>query len=236
MTPAYRIRRRRNARRITLKVLPDRSVEVVAPPGLSERAIASMVEDRCDWIAAARARLLQQQQARAPELDDPFPTRIELPAIENTLIVHYDDSARRNRLDWSNRQLTIAGPRDAAQTARALIQALKTIAQHALEPQLHQLAGAHGYTLERVGWRNQKSRWGSCRRMRRGVGRLSLNIRLLLLPPASARSVLLHELAHIDHPNHSPAFWQRVEVIDPNYRQHQQVIKAATLELPIWIV
>ena len=236
MTQAYRIHRRRNARRITLKVLPDQSIEIVAPPGLSERAIALMVEDRRDWIARARARLLKQQQARSPALDNPFPKHIELPAINRLLSVHYDPTAQRNRLDWSAQQFTVAGAHDAERVSKALIQALKSIAKAELEPELHTLAQRHGYTLEHVGWRNQKTRWGSCRRTGQGSGRMSLNIRLLLLPPASARYVLAHELAHIDHPNHSPAFWQRVEALQPDYREHQQILKQATRQLPVWIV
>ena len=234
---AYRIRRRANARRITLKVLPDQSLEVVAPPRLSQRRIERMVAERGDWIAAARERILRQQQARAPELDNPFPTRIELPSIDAALSVQYDETCMRSCLNWpGDASLLIAGPKTSSNTAVALIRAMKEIAKVELEPKLLVLAETHGFELINVSWRNQKRRWGSCRKMAPNIGRISLNIRLLLLPPAVVRYVMLHELAHIEHPNHSPAFWRLVEQMQPDYRMHQQRIKQAALHLPCWIL
>lgn len=242
MTQAYRIRRHPNARRITLKVHPDQSLEVVAPPRLSERRIERFMHEQAGWIAVARARLLRQRQSRPAGLDDPFPRRVELPAIGSSLSVQYRHAqsgkcGARPRLHWDNEDaLLIAGPKTPDAVSAGLVQALKRIAANRLEPELHALAGEQGFNVERVSWRNQKSRWGSCRRIGPGVGRISLNIRLLLLPPESARYVLVHELAHIEHPNHSSAFWRCVENRQPDYREHQQAIKRASLNLPCWIL
>ena len=237
MTQAYRIRRHPNARRVTLKVLPDQSLEVVAPRQISERRIARFVRDQHDWIQAAKGRVLRQQRARSPLLDDPFPNRINLPSIGSALYVSYDESRARSRLQLDDEPtLLIAGSKTAERVATELIQAMKAIAKQRLEPRLHEIVETHGYCIEHVSWRNQKSRWGSCRRIAENIGRISLNIRLLLLPPTSADYVLIHELAHIDHPNHSAAFWQRVEQMQPDYRDHQRAIKRASLNLPRWIL
>ena len=64
----------------------------------------------------------------------------------------------------------------------------------------------------RVG--NQKSRWGSCS----SKGTISLNWRLLLLSYSLGQYVILHELAHLKHLNHSLAFWQYLESICPGAR------------------
>ena len=237
MTQAYRIRRHPNARRITLKVHRDQSLEVVAPPRLSRRWIERFLHERADWIEAAQARVLQQQKLRPAELDDPFPGRIELPAIGSSLNIRYDEHVTRTGLRWDGEgALLIAGPKTPDAVKASLVQALKSIAKKRLEPQLHALADQYGLSVSHVSWRNQKTRWGSCRRVATNVGRISLNIRLLLLPPASARYVLVHELAHIEHPNHSAAFWQRVEQMQPDYREHRPIIKQAGLNLPCWIL
>jgi predicted metal-dependent hydrolase len=61
--------------------------------------------------------------------------------------------------------------------------------------------------------RSQRTLWGSCSRR----NSISLNARLLLLPPDLVRYVMIHELVHIRHPNHSRAFWQAVAVHVPDH-------------------
>lgn len=63
--------------------------------------------------------------------------------------------------------------------------------------------------------RGQKTRWGSCS----GRGNLSFNWRLMLAPPQVADYVAAHEVCHLKHMNHSPAFWQTVEQVFPGYRE-----------------
>jgi hypothetical protein len=78
------------------------------------------------------------------------------------------------------------------------------------------LAATHGFTdkVRRVSVRNQRTRWGSC--SRRGV--ISLNWRLVQLPESVRDYVILHELAHLQHLNHSRRFWAEVERLCPDYR------------------
>ncbi len=61
-----------------------------------------------------------------------------------------------------------------------------------------------------------RSRWGSCSPRRRAI---SLNAFLASLPEECTRYVLVHEFAHLTYPNHSPAFWQIVELYFPDYRR-----------------
>ena len=78
------------------------------------------------------------------------------------------------------------------------------------------LAAKHGLSekVRRVSVRNQRTRWGSC--SRRGV--ISLNWRLVQLPDSVRDYVILHELAHLLHLNHSRRFWGEVERLCPDYR------------------
>lgn len=61
-------------------------------------------------------------------------------------------------------------------------------------------------------------RWGSC--SRKGV--INLNWRIFMAPPAVVRYVLVHELVHLLEPRHNKAFWERVEMAMPEYREHKQ--------------
>ena len=71
-----------------------------------------------------------------------------------------------------------------------------------------------GLAVTAVSVRNQRSRWGSCSR----AGRITLNWRLLLMPPAVRDYVIVHELMHLRRMDHSPEFWMLVAALCPDYR------------------
>ncbi len=64
-------------------------------------------------------------------------------------------------------------------------------------------------------WRHNRGRWGSCSSEKT----INLNIKMLVLPLPSIEYILVHELAHLVHLNHSPRFWSLVEAHIPNCRQ-----------------
>lgn len=66
-----------------------------------------------------------------------------------------------------------------------------------------------------VSFRCQSSRWGSCS----GEGHISLNWRLMAAPPDVIDYVVVHELSHLQHHDHSPRFWKLVAAFSPRYRE-----------------
>lgn len=69
--------------------------------------------------------------------------------------------------------------------------------------------------------RDQKTRWGSCS----GRGTLSFNWRLILAPPEILDYVVVHELCHLTHMNHSKEFWGLVESVIPDYKARRKWLK-----------
>ena len=78
-----------------------------------------------------------------------------------------------------------------------------------------------GVTWGKITIRAQKSRWGSCSRQ----GNLSFNCLLMLSPPEIRDYVVVHELCHRKHMNHSPSFWAEVARVCPAYQLHRKWLK-----------
>jgi predicted metal-dependent hydrolase len=77
-----------------------------------------------------------------------------------------------------------------------------------------------------LSFRSQKTRWGSCS----ANGNLSFNWRLIVAPAEVIDYVIVHELAHLRHHNHSQNFWNLVASILPNYRELRKWLRDHQLE------
>ena len=85
----------------------------------------------------------------------------------------------------------------------------------------------HDYSS--IAIRDQKTRWGSCS----GRGTLSFNWRLMLAPPGILDYVVVHELCHLEHMNHSKDFWDCVAAILPDYKERRKWLKEHGHELTL---
>jgi predicted metal-dependent hydrolase len=99
---------------------------------------------------------------------------------------------------------------------------LRPQAERELPARLAELAAEHGHHVAAVTVRNQRSRWGSCS----PTGRISLNWRLVQVPPLVRDYVLLHELTHLAVGNHSPKFWKALEAVCPWHRDARAWLRA----------
>ena len=99
-------------------------------------------------------------------------------------------------------------------------------AREYLPYRLEYLAKLYGYEYDRVRFSHASTRWGSCTRHADGTIVISLNIGLMQVPEILRDYVLIHELAHINHPDHSAAFWAEVGRNDPKFKEHRRKLKA----------
>jgi hypothetical protein len=121
------------------------------------------------------------------------------------------DAFVQRHTDWVARQRARLTPSALGADER---RALRERARTELPARLLELAALHGMTVTGISIRNQRTRWGSCGR----DGNISLNWRLVLMPPAVRDYVLIHELMHLRRLDHSPAYWKLVAAACPEYR------------------
>lgn len=123
---------------------------------------------------------------------------------------------------WIEKHLTIiaARPRLPKFTPEEL-QSLALQAKETLPPRVALFARQMGVTYGRITIRSQHSRWGSCS----AKGNLNFNCLLMLTSPEIRDYVIVHELCHRKHMNHSAAFWAEVEKILPDYRTPKKWLK-----------
>jgi predicted metal-dependent hydrolase len=99
-------------------------------------------------------------------------------------------------------------------------------AKEYLPYRLEYLAKLYGYKYDNFRVSHASTRWGSCTRHGRdGTTTISLNIGLMNVPEILRDYVIIHELAHLNHMDHSKAFWAEVESHDKSYKYHRQKLK-----------
>ncbi len=107
------------------------------------------------------------------------------------------------------------------------IATLKKTTLKRIVPKLEKYSQLLDVKYKKVSVKNQTSRWGSCSR----VGNLNFNCRLALLPDEVIDYVVVHELCHIRHFNHSPKFWSLVASLLPEYKQQKKILRDHVMAL-----
>jgi predicted metal-dependent hydrolase len=229
--PPFTVRESPRAKRVILKISARHGLEVVIPPGFSRKNIPGILRQKSDWLQ--QAFLALRQAAVVAAAPRSLPESISFPAPDLSFTVEYvsapGPSLELVHLNASH--LRISGPGADPDACRNL---LKRWLQHQgrrhLIPWLHQLSSETGLRFQKVQIRGQKSRWGSCS----SRGTISLNYHLLFLRPELVRSLIIHELCHTVHLNHSAAFYQLWAHFVPNYRELRAEMQQARQTLPWW--
>jgi hypothetical protein len=224
---AVHVRESARSRRLALRVYPGGRVEVRVPRGTRPDAIQRFVASHRAWIDARTRELGAQRAAEAP-----LPATVALAALGAEWSVRYLPRARAGLRDAGGGVLEVLGdPADVA-GARARLRAwLRDAARTALEPWIVALARERGFRVGRVQVRRQQTRWGSCSR----TGTVSLNLCLLFQRAEVVRYLMLHELCHTVHMNHSARFWSLVERHEPAWRALDRELAKGWQRVPDWV-
>lgn len=222
------VRESRRARRLAVRVHQTGRVEVVVPTSTSRGAVERFLAHHRAWIERKRAEARSRAQPR-----EPFPPRsIELLASARSWRVHLAGGPGRARLACSPGLISLMGNCGTPRALQLLLrQWLVREACTTLGAALEQCARELGFSYRKMIVRRQRTRWGSCS----ARGTISLNCGLLFQPPPVVRYLLIHELAHTRHMNHSRRFWQCVAEHCPGHRALDQELLDGWRRVPAWV-
>ena len=226
----FSVRESGRARRLSIKVFPRGRVEIVVPKRTRAKVVREFVEAHRDWIDNARAQFAEDHP---PE---PFalPERIALGGIEKQFDVHYRPEHEAGTVRYRNGgdSVVLSGrTTDQQLCVKALKRWLTSVARSEFEPRLRKLSGLTGQAFSRLHVRGQRTCWGS----HSSSGTISLNYCLLFLDPAHLRYVMIHELCHARHMNHSRRFWNLVGRYEPDYRRLDSDLDQSWKRIPTWV-
>jgi predicted metal-dependent hydrolase len=230
MSTCYTVRESQRAKHVSLRLSASGKLEVVVPPGFDQSKIPALVQQKQGWID----RVSQRVQPSALGPSSAQPDQICLAAIGETWQVEYQSSSRtgvqiRQR---SGCKLLLTGNLDDQATSQlALQQWVAAQAKLHLVPWLRKVSREVELPFALASIRRQKTLWGSCS----GSKNISLNCKLLFLPSPIVRYIMIHELSHTVHMDHSAKFWALVSRHEPHHRQRVASLRELRHLVPPWM-
>ncbi len=208
----YSIRVNKLAKRIILKVSEDGEVKVTVSRKRLVKDGIRLAESKASWIYSHLKRLERDKSFRMPIteqimfLGDSYP--VELAASSKLKLNFSSDKFQVYLKDHNYEDIRGELKKFYIKEARKLL------------PKMVDDLG-YAQRINRIAIRGQKTRWGSCSSDRN----LNFNWRLMMAPVTAVQYVVAHELAHLEHMDHSTRFWKAVEKMSPDYNWHRAWLK-----------
>jgi predicted metal-dependent hydrolase len=217
----YPLLRRQGMKHSYIRIREGGKVEVRCPSHLPLEHVKSLLRQREHWIrkhrAAAESSVKDAIDWRRHFLyrGERYPVEhLEDPDAGDVMTLHLDREAKRA-------SIRSAFVPEAADCWELYNVQYRLDAPKILGPMVERWSQATGLRPAALSFRRNRSLWGSCS----GQNRVSLNTRLLLLPEPLIDYVIVHELCHIRHKNHSREFWSLVERYIPDWKERRKALR-----------
>jgi predicted metal-dependent hydrolase len=199
--------------RVRLSVKPGPKVVLTYPPHATHASALAFLRDNLPWLERVLAKARTVQPSLTSHLGK-FPW---VTLDERLMAIDMEEGTRGSvRISKTEDKVLLIIP--SADPETGAVRVVRRLAETGLSLAVERLSHKVGVTVEQVSVRDQTSRWGSCS----STGTLSLNWRLILLPPLLHDHVILHELSHRRHMDHSDRFWNQLGAWDPDWKKHDR--------------
>ncbi len=207
--------KRSSRKTVGIYIKPNGSVEVRAPYSISDKVIAEFVDSKRDWIASHIEKIAEHAaNSEVTALD--FGSKILLRGVEYPIVAGDSNIAR---FDGSRFILPQSLPCD--EFPRVLGELYRIMAKDYIPSRVKHYAEIMKLTPSDVKINSAKTRWGSCS----GKNSLNFSYFVMMADDRLIDSVVVHELSHIAHHDHSAKFWELVHRTMPDYDKSAEALK-----------
>ncbi len=235
--PAYTVRVSDRAKSVRLSISVEAGLEVIIPINYDHHKVAELVQKKRDWILRNQLKLNQRQAFLQSQAPHELPDCIKLRSLNEEWQIEYQQSPTTSRMisvkeKKAELKLVLTGNiADIVACKFFLKQWLMQRAEKDLCSWLRKVSDRAKLPYRTTAVRSQKTLWGSCS----DKHNISLNYKLLFLEANVVEYVLLHELCHTVHMNHSGKFWGLVGKFEPNYLVLDKSLNQAWQVIPAWL-
>jgi len=206
---------------LAIHVHPDTRVTVEAPLGSDFAAIEKRIRKRATWILRQQRNFLRYSFDIPPRLYVSGETHRYLGKQYQLKVLESEDRKEYVKMDREHILVCVREKNDSARVKKLLInwyrqQALK-IFNERLEAWFPRF---ERYNLKRpkIFVREMRSRWGSCT----AAGKMTLNLKLIMVPKQFIDYIMVHEMCHLIEHNHSQAFYVLMSKVMPGWEEQRE--------------
>ncbi len=209
---------RKKIKNMYLRVHQDGTVTVSAPKRASDKVIWDFINSKVDWITTQRQKLLKQQNTTSKEYGYVTGELHYLWGQPCTLLVEETTGRSSVKLVENQQSIFMHVPQNSTleQRKHLLEEFYRRELKAAVPPLMEKYVAIVGRAPAEWHIRSMKTKWGTCNVQDK---RIWLALNLAKKQPGCLEYVIAHELTHLHVPNHSEAFWTRMDVYYPQWRE-----------------
>ena len=212
----YRLKQSYRIRGIRLEIRHDTGLTVVVPRNFKQGQVQDILQKKASWILRHLPDLKPVQMPLfSKEVD--HGEKISYMG-KNVELVIVSNGSKSSSAELKDHRICIYLNGRQGSVARVLEHWYRSQAEMVFTQKADFHKENMGLGYHSIHIRGQKTRWGSCS----PSGNLSLNWKLLLAPEPVIDYVIIHELAHLKHMNHSQKFWDFVSRYCPDWKKHRK--------------
>lgn len=211
------VKKRSLAKTVSLKIAPDGRIQITMPPYAPLLAAKALIKTSRKQIR----ELVSQYREKLSYTENQQIGKSHNLLIQTTAKPSSVKIVGTQILAEINEAESVESATNQQLIRSKILVALRKEAKSYLPRRLSFLAEEHGFSFARSKITHSSSRWGSCS----SSGTISLNIGMMNLPFELIDYVIIHELCHTRHMNHSTKFWDEVAKFDPHYKIHRNKLK-----------
>ncbi len=213
----FQIKIKKTSRRKTISLeVKEGYVQVIVPIALSEKEIKNIIDKKTNWI---KSKLLQQKIEPSYQKKKFISGELFLYLGKNYRLKIIESKSPAVELIENN--IYVYKRNKGRSVHGLLVNWYKVQALKLFEKKINEFSKIMQVNPKSISTRTYSKRWGSCS----SKGDISFNWRILMAPSSIIDYVIVHELCHLIHHDHSPRYWRTVKSFYPNYKEKAEWLK-----------